>query len=98
MFVDTHTIFKHIVNCFLIRSPFWQLSDMKRILQVVLVSFFLCVGKWESGNWAWGKVKGNHKVEEFLDKKREGISDINDLSKQNLFSIHSVLHAVRPQG
>ena len=71
---------------------------MKRMLQVVLISFFLCVGKWESGNRAWGKVNGSHKVEEFLDKKREGISDINDLSKENLFSIQSVLHAVRPQG
>ena len=72
MYKHTHIIFKHIVNCFLIRSPCWQLSNMKRILQIVLTSFFLCVGKWESGNCEWGKVKGSHKVEEFLDKKREG--------------------------
>ena len=45
---------------------------MKRMLQIVLTSFFLHVGKWDSGNWEWGKVKGSHKAEEFLDKKREG--------------------------
>lgn len=61
----------------------------ERMLQIVLTSFFLRVGKWDSLKLGVGQSEGSHELR--ILGQEERVSDISDLSEEHLFSSHSVL-------